>query len=190
MLLLLFGGFFFALIGLVVMLWIVSTWNRFVNLELNVVEAWSAFESDQKLKYDLLPDLHATVKGYAKHEKAIFDQLSIARQGASGALLTRNIEQFNKFESQLAQLTPKFNAISENYPNLKADALFMNFSHQLVDLEERLANGREEYNAKATIFNKAISMLPDTIVASIKGVKIRELIDVPDYYHQDYVVEF
>ncbi|DAC30891.1 MAG TPA: LemA family protein [Candidatus Poseidoniaceae archaeon] len=190
MVLILFAGFFLALVGAVGLLWVVSTWNRFVNLEMNVIDAWADFESDVKMKYELLPDLHATVKGYAKHEKAIFDQLSIARQGASGALAAQNVKQFNQYQNQIAQLTPRFNAISENYPNLKADALFMDFSQRLVTLEERLANGRETYNSTATIFNKAISMLPDTIVASIKGVKIRELIDVPDHFHQDYVVEF
>tara|TARA_B110000444_G_C18849896_1_gene604724 strand:+ start:3789 stop:4361 length:573 start_codon:yes stop_codon:yes gene_type:complete len=190
MVLILFGGFFLVLVGAVVMLWMVSTWNRFVNLELNVDNEWARFESDVKLKYDMLPDLHETVKGYAKHEKDIFDQLSIARQGASGALLAKDLEKFNRFEGQLARLTPQFSAITENYPNLKADALFIDFTQRLVTLEERLAYSRENYNATATIFNKSISMLPDTIVASIKGVRMRELIDVPDFYHQDYVVKF
>ena len=190
MVVILFAGFFVLLLGAVGMLWIVSTWNRFHKLELAVELSWANYESLAKLKHEMLPDLTELVKGYAKHEIQFFEQLFIARQAASGALLAKNLSQLNMAESNLAQMMPRFNALSEAYPEVKADKHFLDLSNKLVRLEEQLADGREFYNSEATVFNIAIGILPDTIVASMKGARRRDLIDIPDYMHNDYVMSF
>ena len=190
MVVLIFAGFFGALLSAVGLLYIWSTWNRFVSLELNVDNAWQDYESDVLLKYNMLPNLHKIVKGYAKHEIEFFEQLFLARQAASGALIAKNLGNFNQAQNALAQMTPRFNALSEAYPEVKADKLFMDLSHKLVRLEERLADRREFYNSEATTWNKAILMIPANIVAGIKGSKVRELVDVPDHYHQNYSMDF
>jgi len=190
MVLILFLGFFGALLSAVGLLYIWSTWNRFINLEENVENAWQDYESDVKMKYEMLPSLHNIVSGLAKHEIEFFEQLFLARQAASGALIAKNISDFNQAQNALAQMTPRFNALSEAYPEIKADAAFLDLSHKLVRLEERLADRREFYNSEATTWNKAIQMIPANIVALLKGSKRRDLIDVPDYYHQNYVIEF
>jgi LemA protein len=190
MVVILFLGFFGILVSAVGLMYIYSTWNRFVNLELNVDDAWADYESDVMMKFQMLPNLEKIVKGYAKHELAFFEQLFIARQAASGALLAKNVGQFNQAHNALAQMTPRFNALSEAYPEVKANAHFMDLSNKLVRLEERLADRREFYNSQATTWNKAIQMIPANIVASIKGSNVRLLIDVPDFYHQNYQMSF
>jgi LemA protein len=190
MVVVLFIGFFSLLLAGVGMLWFYTSWNRLVSLELNVDNAWASYESDVMMKFQTLPDLHEIVKGFAKHEIAFFEQLFIARQAASGALVAKNVGDFNKAQSALAQLTPRFNALSEAYPEVKADSHFLDLSRRLVRIEERLADRREFYNSEVTIWNKAIQMIPTFIIAAVKGSQQRELIDVPDYYHQDYKIQF
>ena len=104
--------------------------------------------------------------------------------------ITKNLSQLNMAESNLSQMMPRFNALSEAYPEVKADKHFLDLSNKLVRLEEQLADGREFYNSEATVFNTAIGMLPDTIVASMKGARRRDLIDIPDFMHNDYVMSF
>ncbi|MFB1005366.1 MAG: LemA family protein [Candidatus Poseidoniaceae archaeon] len=190
MVVLLFVGFFGLLVGTLGMLFLWNSWNRLVSLELNVLDAWADYESEVQKKYEMLPSLHNIVKGYAAHELKFFEQLFVARQAASGALLAQNIGQLNQAQGALAQLTPSFNALSEAYPEVKADRLFLDLSEKLIILEQGLGERREFYNSVATSYNKAIQMIPTNIVAGIKGCKARLLVDVPDAMHENYVITF
>ena len=89
MVVLLFVGFFGLLVGTLGMLFLWNSWNRLVSLELNVLDAWADYESEVQKKYEMLPSLHNIVKGYAAHELKFFEQLFVARQAASGALLAQ-----------------------------------------------------------------------------------------------------
>ena len=188
--LVLFVGFFTALLSAVGLLWAKSSWNRLVSLEANVDESWAQYESDVMMKFQTLDDLTEIVKGYAKHEIAFFEQLFVARQAASGALIAKNLDQLGRAQSSISQLTPRFNALSEAYPEVKADRHFLDLSQRLVSLEQKLSHGRQSYNSHVTIWNKAIQMIPTFIIARAKGSVARDLTSIPDFYHQDYKVRF
>lgn len=181
------GGAVFALILLI---WFFSTWNRLVSLEENAVNAWSNIDVLLNQRYDMIPNLVNTVKGYAEHEKGIFDQFAQARNTAAGCLAQGDVAGVAAAEGILAGMLPRINMVAEQYPDLKANANFMNLQNQLVSLENQIADRREFYNAASTNFNKAIKMIPSNIVAGVKGCVRRELWTVQAHVRENVEITF
>jgi len=180
------GGFLF----LVFLIWFFSTWNRLVRLEENVNKSWADIDVLLKQRYDMIPNLVETVKGYASHEKEIFDAFAVARQAAAGALAQGDVKGVGAAESTLAGLIPRINMVAEQYPELKSDASFLNIQNKLVGLENSIADRREFYNSSVTAFNKTIQMIPTVFVANMKGCERRELFEIFDHERENVVIEF
>ena len=135
----------------------------------------------------MIPNLVNIVKGYAAHEKEIFEQFALARQTAAGALASGDVRGIGAAEGTIAGLMPRINMVAEQYPELKADTSFVNIQNQLVSIENQVSDRREFYNASTTNWNAAIQMIPTSIVAGMKGAMRRELFEVTDPVQREAV---
>tara|TARA_Y100001954_G_scaffold239176_1_gene311731 strand:+ start:5138 stop:5695 length:558 start_codon:yes stop_codon:yes gene_type:complete len=179
-----------GIIAAVVLIWFVTTWNRLVRLEKNVEQSWANIDVLLKQRYDMIPNLVNTVKGYATHEREIFEQFARARQTAAGALAQGDVAGVAAAEGMLAGLMPRINMVAEQYPELKADSNFLNLQNQITALENQIADRREFYNASATSFNTAIETIPTNIVAGVKSCKERTLFEVVGIERENVSVQF
>ena len=176
-----------AVVALITLIWFISTWNRLVRLEENVNKSWADIDVLLKQRYDMIPNLVNIVKGYAEHEREIFDQFAVARQAAAGALSSGDVKTIGAAEGTLAGLMPRINMVAEQYPDLKADTSFVNLQKELVSLENQVSDRREFYNSSATNFNAAIQMIPTSIVAGMKGCVRKDLFEVTDPVQREAV---
>ncbi len=183
-------GIIAGFVLLVVAIWFFSSWNRLINLEENVNKSWADIDVLLKQRYDMIPNLVNMVKGYAKHEKDLFMEFAKARQSAAGALSSGDVQAVGAAESVFSGLMPRINMVSEQYPELKANASFINLQNQLVSLENQVADRREFYNSSVTSFNKTIQMIPTVIVANFKGCERRVLFEVTAQERENVVIEF
>ena len=172
---------------IILLIWFISTWNRLVRLEENVNKSWSDIDVLLKQRYDMIPNLVNIVKGYAAHEKEIFEQFALARQTAAGALASGDVRGIGAAEGTIAGLMPRISMVAEQYPELKADTSFVNIQNQLVSIENQVSDRREFYNASTTNWNAAIQMIPTSIVAGMKGAMRRELFEVTDPVQREAV---
>ncbi len=181
------AGVIAGVVVLILLIWFISTWNRLVRLEENVNKSWADIDVLLKQRYDMIPNLVNIVKGYASHEKEIFEQFALARQTAAGALAQGDVKGVGAAEGTLAGLMPRINMVAEQYPELKADTSFVNIQNQLVSIENQVSDRREFYNASATNWNAAIQMIPTSIVAGMKGAMRRDLFEVTDPVQREAV---
>jgi len=180
-----------GVVVIILLIWFISTWNRLVRLEENVNKSWADIDVLLKQRYDMIPNLVNTVKGYATHEKDIFEQFALARQTAAGALASGDVRGVGAAEGTIAALMPRINMVAEQYPELKADSSFVNLQNQLVSIENQVSDRREFYNSSATNWNAAIQMIPTSIVAGMKNAVRRDLFEVTDPVQREAVkVEF
>ena len=179
-----------AVLLLIVVIWFFSTWNRFIQLEENAENAWSNIDVLLNQRYDMIPNLMNIVKGYAQHEREIFEQFAQARQTAAGALAQGDVKGVAAAEGILSGMLPRINMVAEQYPDLKANENFNNLQNQLVSLENQIADRREFYNAASTNFNKAIQMIPASLVAGVKGCQRRELWQVAAHVRENVQITF
>lgn len=155
----------YILIGLVVILaiWVISAYNRFVTLVNNAKEAWSDIDVQLKRRYDLIPNLVNTVKGYATHESATFDAITKARTAAMGAT---NIAEKGKAENMLTGALKSVFAVAEAYPELKANQNFLSLQTELSDTENKIQASRRFYNGNVRDLNISIESFPGNVIAS------------------------
>ncbi|TAL14412.1 LemA family protein [Patescibacteria group bacterium] len=161
------------IIGIVVIvaLFFWATYNGLITLRVRVDEAWSDITVQLKRRLDLIPNLVETVKGYAKHEKTVFEDVTAARANAlnaQGVKATADAE--NQFEGALKSLF----AVAEAYPDLKASQNFTDLQQQLVDTEDKIQASRRFYNGGVRDLNTRIQTFPSNVVAGMFGFKIRE----------------
>ena len=180
-------GVIAGIVAIILLIWFISTWNRLVRLEENVNKSWSDIDVLLKQRYDMIPNLVNIVKGYAKHEREIFEQFALARQTAAGALASGDVRGVGAAEGTLAGLMPRINMVAEQYPELKADTSFVNVQNQLVSIENQVSDRREFYNASDTNWNAAIQMIPTSIVAGMKNAMRRDLFEVTDPIQREAV---
>lgn len=147
-----------------IVLWAISSYNKFVRMKNKVEEGFSTMDVYLKKRYDLIPNLVETIKGYAKHEAETLENVISARNMAVSAQgIDEKIQSEKNFQSMLGPLY----AISEQYPNLKADQHFLDLQAQLNTLENDIANARKYYNAVCVKFNNLVQMFPSNILANI-----------------------
>jgi len=160
---------------LVVFLWI--AYNSLVTLKVRVDEAWSDITVQLKRRLDLIPNLVETVKGYAQHESGVFEAVTQARANALSAKgVKETAESENQFEGALKSLF----AVSEAYPDLKANQNFIELQQELVDTEDKIQASRRFYNGGVRELNTKIQQFPSNLVASIFGFKSREFYGLDD----------
>jgi LemA protein len=147
-------------------MYFLSTYNRYIVLRNRVKEAWSDIEVLLKRRYDLIPNIVETVKGYAAHEKNTLEAVIKARNMAMAAG-NSSIEEQAKSENILSGTLKSLFALSENYPDLKANVNFLELQRELVDTENKIQASRRFYNSNVLAFNTKIELFPSNLIANI-----------------------
>ena len=150
----------------------IGNYNRFVTLDEAIKASWSQVENQLQRRNDLIPNLVNTVKGYAKHEKGVFDDVANARAKLAGAA---TINDKAKASGELDGALSRLLAIAENYPQLKANENFMRLQDELAGTENRIAVERMRYNEVVMEYNVLIKRFPGNIVAGFTGFKGKEI---------------
>jgi len=150
----------------IIALYVAAKYNGLVRLNVEVDEAWSDITVQLKRRYDLIPNLVESVKGYAKHEKSVFEDVTKAR---TSALNAKGVADTAKAENQLQQTLKSLFAVAENYPQLKASDNFMQLQEELVDTEDKIQASRRFYNGAVRDFNTKIKVFPTNIFAKRLG---------------------
>lgn len=156
-------------------LWVYSGYNRLVNQDENVANKWAAVEADYQRRADLIPNLVATVKGYAEHESGTLQSVTDARSKATsvqlgaGDLTEENLRAYQQAQGAVTSALGRLIAVAESYPDLKANENFRDLQVQLEGTENRIAVSRKGYNDAVQSYNVAVRRFPANILASLFG---------------------
>jgi len=151
-------------IQVIAVLYAVGIYNALVGLRNQVKNAWSQIDVQLKRRHDLIPNLVETARGYMKHERETFENVTRARSDATGA---RGVPQIAQAESRLTEAISRFMAVVENYPELKANQNFLALQEELSSTENRIAFARQAYNDAVLFLNNKIEMFPSSIIANM-----------------------
>lgn len=167
-------------IGLVVIfiIWFIAIYNGLVFLRNAVKNAWSQIDVQLKRRYDLIPNLVETVKGYAKHESGTFEKVTQARSACMTASAAGNVGELAKQEGFLTQALKSLFAVVEAYPELKANQNFIALQEELSSTENKISFARQFYNDNVMRFNNKIQMFPSNMVAGMFGFKESEFFEI------------
>ena len=153
-----------GIIGLII-LWVIVAYNSLIRLRFRVKEAWSDIDVQLKRRYDLIPNVLETVKAYASHERQAFENVTEARARALGAEQKGNPKEMAQAENALSSTLKTLFAIAENYPDLKANANFLDLQRELSDTENKIQDSRRFYNSNVMEYNTSIHLFPTRIIA-------------------------
>ncbi|MCF7958534.1 MAG: LemA family protein [Phycisphaerae bacterium] len=158
------------------MLFVILTYNTLVSLKNHIQDAWSDIDTELKRRYDLIPNLVSTVKGYAAHEKEVFTQITELRSKC----MTNNGKVSDQCvdETLLVGSLQKLLAVVENYPQLKADSHFLTLQKELVNTEDRIQAARRFYNGNVRDYKNKCQMFPSSLIATLFGFESRDFFDV------------
>ncbi|MBW8034530.1 MAG: LemA family protein [Planctomycetes bacterium] len=169
----------FIILGIIVLLpiiFVVATYNSLIQLRNHISDAWGNIDTELKRRYNLIPNLVSTVKGYAAHEREVFEQVTelrnqcIANTGSAGAQ--------SGSEQMLVGALQKLLAVVENYPQLKADGNFLQLQKELVNTEDRIQAARRFYNGNVRDYKNKCETFPSTIVAGMFGFESKDFFNV------------
>ncbi|MEI7579330.1 MAG: LemA family protein [bacterium] len=166
---------------------LVVLYNGLIRLKVLVDEAWSGIDVQLKRRYDLIPNIVETVKGYAKHEKETFEKIAELRSSAMNA---KGVDEKGQLENQLTASLKTLFAVAENYPELKADQNFRDLQQSLTSIEEEIQSARRYYNGTVRDFNTKIALFPNNILAGMLGFKAREFFAAEEEAKQNVKVDF
>jgi LemA protein len=166
-----------VVLGLLVLLVLVavSLYNKLVALKVQADSAWSDIDTQLKRRHDLIPNLVETVKGYAAHEKGVFEKVTEARSRAMAAQTPGQVAQA---EGMLTQALRGLYAVAENYPELKANQNFMALQQSLTQTEDAISGSRRSYNSAVQELNTRIETVPSNIIAGMFNFKPREFFEI------------
>lgn len=165
-----------GIVGLV-LLWAIGVYNALVQLREAVKNGWSQIDVQLKRRHDLIPNLVNVAKGYMAHEKDTFEKVIKARQQAIDA---SSLKDKQAAENMLTSTLRSLFAVSENYPNLKADRQMMQLHEELTSTENKIAFARQYYNDEANRYNVAVQSFPDSVVAGTFGFQKRDFFEIED----------
>lgn len=154
---------------LVALFWFFGTRNSLVSLKEDVEMQQSQIETTLQRRSDLIPNLVATVKGYANHEEEVFIEIADARTKLAGSIESGDMENISEANNALDSALGRLLAISENYPDLKASDQFIALQDELAGTENRIAVARQYYNEKVKTYNTTVQRFPNSIVAGMSG---------------------
>lgn len=176
---------------------VIGIYNTLVKMRMRVDEAWSDIDVQLKRRYDLIPNLVETVKGYAKHESSTLEAVMEARSKATAinvdasTATAEDMAMFASAQQGLSGALGKLFAVSENYPDLKANQNFLQLQNDLTDTEDKIQASRRFYNGTVRDYNTKIQTVPSNIIAGIFGFTIREFFEIEDEKERENVkVEF
>jgi len=176
-------------VGVVVVLGlvIVVIYNGLIRSKNQVEEAWSDINVQLKRRYDLIPNLVSTVKGYAAHERELFEKVTQARTAAIGAQSPKEQAQA---ENMLSGALKTLFAVAENYPDLKANQNFLELQRELSDTENKIQSARRFYNGNVRDFNTKIQVFPTNLFAKMLGFRPYEFFEIEEGEKENVKVEF
>jgi LemA protein len=161
----------------ILVIWLIAIYNGLVRLRNQVKEAWSDIDVQLKRRYDLIPNLIETVKGYAGHEKGVFEKVTEARTRAISASGTAEKAQA---ENALSSTLKSLFAVSENYPQLRASENFSKLQDELSDTENKIQAARRFYNGNVMNFNTKQEVFPSSMIASVFGFTKSEFFEIEE----------
>lgn len=162
------------IILIILVLWVIVVFNGFVRLSTRAKEAWSDIDVQLKRRYDLIPNLVETVRGYASHEKDVLEGVTKARNIAVGIENVGKVGELNQAENVLSGALKSLFAVSENYPDLKANTNFLELQKELTDTENKVQASRRFYNSVVTELNIKIDSLPNGLLGKLFGFKKKD----------------
>ena len=180
-------GIIIGLILLGIALYVISTYNNLIRLKNKIEEALATIEAYLKKRYDLIPNLVETVKGYAKHEKQTFTDVIEARNKLMSAV---GFEEMSQSENALKGTLKSLFALAENYPELKANQNFLDLQAQLTKVENDILQSRKYYNGTVKSFNTKIETFPNSMVATAFKFEKREYYKINEESKQNVKVSF
>lgn len=163
------------IIVIAIIIAIISTYNSLVQSRNKVRNSWSQIEVQLQRRFDLIPNLVETVKGYMKHEEETLTKVTELRTSWAKA---SSINEKADLDNKLSGVLKTIMAVSENYPDLKANQNFMNLEQELKETENKISYARQFYNDSVTIYNTKTETIPTNIIASLFGFKAEELFKV------------
>ena len=180
--------FLYIILGVVVVviLWLIALYNGLIKLKNRVDEAWSDIDVQLKRRYDLIPNLINTVKGYAKHEKETLDSVITARNSAMNAQGPAKAGA----ENALSETLKSIFALSESYPDLKANQNFLKLQDELSDTENKIQASRRFYNTNVRDFNTKIQVFPNNMLAGMLKFVARDFFEAEKSQKANVEVKF
>lgn len=170
-----------------ILVWFIGVYNALVSLRNKVRNQFSQIDIQLKKRFDLIPNLVETVKGYAKHESETLEKVMAARNSyASAKTDSEKVESANELTKQVTRLF----AIAEAYPDLKANTNFLNLQDQLKEIEDKISYARQFYNDSVMVYNNKIQMFPSNLVAGICGFKSETFFEAGEQERENVKVEF
>ena len=171
-----------VVIGVIVLLalWVMGMYNSLIRLKNRVDEAWSDIDVQLKRRYDLIPNLVETVKGYAGHESQTLEKVTAARTAAMAASGKGDAKAQAEAENVLSGTLKSIFALSESYPDLKANQNFLELQRELTDTEDKIQASRRFYNGNVRDFNTKLQVFPTNMIGNMLGFKNREFFGIED----------
>lgn len=179
----------YIIIGIVVLIaiYVLAQYNSFIKLKNSLEEAFATMDVYLKKRWDLIPNLVETVKGYVKHESGVLEQVVKLRNLSYDNM--SNTEKINTNQQLTSELS-KIIAVGESYPDLKASQNFSDLTNQLSKIEDEIANSRKYYNAVVKKLNTQVEMFPSNLIAKMFNFKQAKMFEVDDTEKQNVKVEF
>ncbi len=171
----------------VALLWLILNYNRLVRLRNRIEAAWSQIDVQLKRRYDLIPNLVETVKGYAAHENETLEAVVAARQKGVDA---RSIEDQGLAENMITQALGKLFALQEAYPSLKADKSFLSLQEELTGTESRIAYARQFYNEQVLKYDNSIESFPTNMIAGMFNFEAKAYFEMEEAAREPVRVDF
>ena len=168
-------GWIILAIVVIIAIVLIVIYNQLVTLRQRVQNAWSQIDVQLQRRFDLIPNLVETVKGYMTHEQETLTKVTDLRSSWADA---KTVEQKAELEGQLTDTLKTIMAVAENYPNLKADQSFNNLQAELSDTENKISYSRQFYNDTVTMYNTKLETFPSNLVASMFGFKASTLFNI------------
>lgn len=174
-------------LAVVVVLWVILTYNRLITFRNRVREAWSDIDVQLKRRYNLIPNLVETVKGYATHERELFEKVTKAR---TSAMQAKTVKEKGAAENMLSETLKSLFAVAENYPDLKASANFLELQRELRDTEDKVQAARRFYNTNTRDLNIKIESFPANIIANLFKFKKADFFEAEEAARKAPTVKF
>ena len=172
--------------GAIIVLFLIYLYNSLIRLRMRVNNAWSQIDVQLKRRYDLIPNLVEAVKGYMKHEKSVLENVTKAR----ASLVTGSMQDKVKASNQITQALKSIFAVSESYPQLKANENFKQLQEELSGTESKIAYARQFYNDSVMEYNESLQVFPKNFFARLFGFKSKEFFETKGQERENVKVQF
>lgn len=183
-------GVLILLLVVILISWFIKTFNKLVKSRNKVRNSFSQIDVQLKRRFDLIPNLVETVKGYANHEKSILEEFAKARQIYQGASASHNVNELAEANNMISNTLSRLLVVQEQYPALKADAQFNKMMSELRDSEDKISYARQFYNDVVLQHNNLVEMFPSSIVANMRNFKTEEFFKANESERENVKVQF